>query len=71
VYVFQTQSGASRDTLLMHQARHVGRCYVFGAVAKMIVSLLQSHPGGDGFVRNAEGASETAAVVRPIYGYKH
>ncbi len=40
-------------------------------MAKLIVSLLESHPGGDGFVRNAEGSPETAAVVRPVYRYKH
>ena len=69
--VFQIESGAPRDPLLVHQARHVGRYDVFGSVAKMIVSLLQSHPRGDGFVGNAEGSAETAAVIRPINMYKH
>jgi hypothetical protein len=71
VDVFQIESGVPRDPLLVHQARHVRRYDVFGTVAKMVVSLLQSHPGGHGFIRDAESAPETAAVIWSIYRYKH
>jgi hypothetical protein len=44
VNVFEIQIGAPRDSLLVHQARHVRRDYVFGPVPKMIMNLIQAHP---------------------------
>src|SRR5713226_7920139 len=71
VNVFEIQTRTTCDPLLMHQAGHVWRHHVFGSMAKMVVSLVQSHARGHCLVRHAERSSESAAIVRPINGYEH
>ena len=68
--VLEIQTGMPRDPLLVHQARHVRRDDIFGPVSKMIVNLVQTHPCGDGLVRNAERAAKSTTIIRPIYGHK-
>jgi hypothetical protein len=70
VNVLEIQADALRDPLLVHQARHVRRNYVFGTVPKMIMNLIQAHPCGDGLIRYAERATESTTIIRPIYGNK-
>jgi hypothetical protein len=71
VCVFQIQAGAPRDTLLVHQAGHVGRDHLFSAVTNLIVSLVQTHSGRDRLVGHAEGTAKAAAAIPPVNGYEH
>src|SRR5215469_12148543 len=69
--VFQVQAGALRDALLVHQAGHIGRDYVFGAVANVIMRFFDAHARRDGFVGYAEGSAEPATIIRAIDRYSH
>ena len=69
--VLQILAGSPRDALLVHQAGHVRGNDVFGAVAELILNLVESHACGHGFVRHAERAAKPATVVGPIKGHEY
>ena len=71
VNVFEIEPCPPGDTLLVHQAGHIGRYHVLGPVAEMIVDLLEPHPGGYSLIRHAERTAKAAAVIWPIYGHEH
>ena len=64
------QASPVRDPLLMHETGHIRRSNVLRPVAEMIVDLFYPHARGNGRVRHAERATETAAIVGPVQGHQ-
>ena len=66
--VFQVISRMPGDAVLMHQARHVRRDDVFGAVTEMIVNLVDAHSRGDSqeaFLRLCRHLQEGRTLENP------
>src|ERR1700747_2001135 len=60
-----------RDPLLVHEAGHVRRDNVLGAMPKVIVHLVEAHSCRYSFVGHTECAPKTAAVIRTVHRHKY